>query len=115
MIGKSLEDLLGTLRKRKNMTGTSIDQFNRLYQKAAQNLSYSQTYFPEEEVTDYLNGLVSKSHNLFYKDQITSGKQIRHFFSTTFIGLASRSMEIRCPGNGLVYDRCTGCLSFRRE
>ncbi|MEI2665292.1 stage II sporulation protein M [Rossellomorea sp. LJF3] len=84
---KALEDLLGTLRKRKNMTGTTIDRFNRLYQKAAQNLSYSQTYFPEEEVTDYLNGLVSKSHNLFYKDQITSGKQIRHFFSTTFIGL----------------------------
>ncbi|MHA7136379.1 stage II sporulation protein M [Rossellomorea arthrocnemi] len=84
---KQLEDLLGTLRKRKNTTGPAIDQFNRLYQKAAQNLSYSQTYFPAEEVTDYLNGLVSKSHNLLYKDQISSGKQIRHFFSTTFIGL----------------------------
>ncbi|MGM0852325.1 MAG: stage II sporulation protein M [Bacillota bacterium] len=84
---KQLEDLLGTLRKRKNTTGPAIDQFNRLYQKAAQNLSYSQTYFPREEVTDYLNGLVSKSHNLLYKDQISSGKQIRHFFSTTFIGL----------------------------
>ncbi|TMU84947.1 stage II sporulation protein M [Bacillus sp. BHET2] len=84
---KSLEELLGTLRKRKNVTGPTIDQFNRLYQKAAQNLSYSQTYFPGEEVTDYLNGLVSKSHNLLYKDQITSGKQVRHFFSTTFIGL----------------------------
>ncbi len=84
---KALEDLLGTLRKKKNMTGSSIDQFNRLYQKAAQNLSYSQTYFPNEEVTDYLNGLVSKSHNLLYKDQISSGKQVRHFFSTTFIGL----------------------------
>ncbi|MGM0840495.1 MAG: stage II sporulation protein M [Bacillota bacterium] len=84
---KQLEDLLGTLRKRKNTTGPTIDQFNRLYQKVAQNLSYSQTYFPGEEVTDYLNGLVSKSHNLLYKDQISSGKQIRHFFSTTFIGL----------------------------
>ncbi|MBN8192226.1 stage II sporulation protein M [Bacillus sp. NTK074B] len=84
---KALEDLLGTLRKKKNMKGNSIDQFNRLYQKAAQNLSYSQTYFPDEEVTDYLNGLVSKSHNLLYKDQISSGKQVRHFFSTTFIGL----------------------------
>jgi uncharacterized membrane protein SpoIIM required for sporulation len=84
---KQLEDLLGTLRKRKNTTGPAIDRFNRLYQKAAQNLSYSQTYFPGEEVTDYLNGLVSKSHNLLYKDQISSGKQIRHFFSTTFIGL----------------------------
>ncbi|BCB02391.1 stage II sporulation protein M [Bacillus sp. KH172YL63] len=84
---KALEDLLGQLRKKKNMTSASIDQFNSLYQKAAQNLSYSQTYFPGEEVTDYLNGLVSKSHNLLYKDQMSSGKQIGHFFSTAFIGL----------------------------
>src|SRR5690606_25238015 len=49
--------------------------------------SFCQTYFPNEEVTSYLNGLVSKSHNLLYKDQISSFKQIRHFFSTTFIGL----------------------------
>ncbi|MCA1064154.1 stage II sporulation protein M [Rossellomorea sp. AcN35-11] len=84
---KQLEDLLASLRKRNNTTGPAIDQFNRLYQKAAQNLSYSQTYFPNEEVTDYLNGLVSKSHNLLYKDQMSSWKQMRYFFSTTFIGL----------------------------
>ncbi|MBS4199245.1 stage II sporulation protein M [Bacillus sp. FJAT-49732] len=85
---KQLEHLIGVLQKRKNTyTAVEIEQFNRLYQKAAQNLSYCQTYFPKEEVTIYLNGLVSKSHNLLYKDQISSFKQIRHFFSTTFIGL----------------------------
>ncbi|MCR2822833.1 stage II sporulation protein M [Lederbergia panacisoli] len=85
---KLLEQLINVLQKRKNTyTAADIEHFNRLYQKAAQNLSYSQTYFPKEEVTEYLNGLVSKSHNLLYKDQISSFKQIRHFFSTTFIGL----------------------------
>ncbi|MBW8349210.1 stage II sporulation protein M [Bacillus sp. IITD106] len=85
---KQLEHLIGVLQKRKNTySGIDIDRFNRLYQKAAQNLSFCQTYFPNEEVTSYLNGLVSKSHNLLYKDQISSFKQIRHFFSTTFIGL----------------------------
>lgn len=85
---KQLEHFLTTLHKSRHaITGSDIDQFHRLYQKAAQNLSYSQTYFPKEEVTFYLNGLVSKSHNLLYKDQISSMKQIRHFFGAKFIGL----------------------------
>lgn len=85
---KQLEQLVTTLHKRRNrIAGADIDQFHRLYQKAAQNLSYSQTYFPTEEVTPYLNGLVSKAHNLLYKDQVSSLKQIRYFFSTQFVGL----------------------------
>lgn len=85
---KQLEQMMAILGKtKKSSTGDNITKFHRLYQKAAQNLSYSQTYFPNEEVTPYLNGLVAKSHNLLYKDQVTSGKQIRHFFSTHFIGL----------------------------
>lgn len=85
---KELEELLTTMHNRKSkIKGTDIDRFSRLYQKAAQNLSYSQTYFPQEEVTPYLNELVSKSHNLLYRDQISSFKQVRHFFGVTFIGL----------------------------
>ncbi|MDL4840702.1 stage II sporulation protein M [Aquibacillus rhizosphaerae] len=85
---QQLEQLLSSLdSKRNHVTGQDIDQFHRLYQKTTQNLSYSQTYFANEEVTAYLNGLVSKSHNLLYKDQISSLKQIQHFFSTKFVGL----------------------------
>src|SRR5690625_4521223 len=73
--------------KGRKVTGEDISKFQRLYQKAAQHLSYSQTYFPDEEVTRYLNGLVSKSHNILYKDQVTSFQQIRYFFSTKFVGL----------------------------
>src|SRR5699024_7839115 len=74
-------------KHKRNLTGKEIDQFSRLYQKAAQHLSYSQTYFPNEDVTGYLNELVAKAHNLLYKDQVSSFRQIRTFFSTTFIGL----------------------------
>ena len=85
---KQLEQLLTELSgRKKGITGEKIDSFHRLYQKASQNLSYCQTHFPNDDVTGYLNGLVSKAHNLLYKDQISSGKQIRHFFSTKFIGL----------------------------
>jgi uncharacterized membrane protein SpoIIM required for sporulation len=83
-----LEQLVTILhKKRRSMTSEDIDRFHRLYQKAAQHLSYSQTYFPKEDVTAYLNELVSKAHNLLYKDQTSSFKQFHHFFSTTFIGL----------------------------
>lgn len=85
---KQLELMVTKLgKRRKTIKGDDISQYYRLYQKAAQNLSYSQTYFPNDEVTLYLNGLVSKSHNLLYKDQVSSIKQIRYFFSTKFIGL----------------------------
>jgi uncharacterized membrane protein SpoIIM required for sporulation len=85
---KQLEQMANVLSKRRNaVTGDDITKFYRLYQKAAQNLSYCQTYFPQNEITIYLNGLVSKSHNLIYKDQVSSIKQIRQFFSTKFIGL----------------------------
>ncbi|MBU9722373.1 MULTISPECIES: stage II sporulation protein M [Bacillaceae] len=83
-----LEDYISTLHKRKtNLSGEDIDTFHKLYLKTAQHLSYSQTHFKEEDVTAYLNGLVAKAHNLLYKDQTTSMKQMRYFFSTKFIGL----------------------------
>ncbi|GGM30294.1 hypothetical protein GCM10011351_15520 [Paraliobacillus quinghaiensis] len=85
---KELDQLTSTLQKRKkNLTSTTIDNFDQLYQKVAQNLSYSQTYFPNEDVTEHLNEIVSKAHNVLYQEQQSSWKQIRYFFSTKFIGL----------------------------
>lgn len=85
---KALEEQARLLsKKRSQLTTTNIDQFDILYQKAAQNLSYSQTYFPNQEVTQYLNQLVSKAHNILYQSEHSSWKQVRYFFSTKFIGL----------------------------
>lgn len=85
---KKLEQLLAELHgNKRHISGQKINQFNRLYQKAAKHLSYCQTYYPDEDVTAYLNELVAKSHNLLYKDQVSSLTQIRTFFTTTFIKL----------------------------
>ncbi|WP_186578876.1 stage II sporulation protein M [Aquibacillus kalidii] len=85
---KQLEQLVDTFSKhRSHLSKNDINSFDLLYQKAAQNLSFSQTYFQNEEVTAYLNGLVSKSHNILYKDQVSSFKQIYHFLSSKFIRL----------------------------
>ena len=85
---KQLEQDVSYLHKnRRKVTGKDISRFHHLYQKVTQHLSYSQTYYPKEEVTAYLNGLVSKSHNLLYRDQVSSFQQVRYFFSSKFIGL----------------------------
>lgn len=85
---KQLEQYTVHLEKKgRKVTGPDVTTFQQLYQRAAQHLSYSQTYYPGEEVTEYLNGLVSKSHNLLYKSQVSSFQQIRYFFSAKFIGL----------------------------
>lgn len=83
---KQLEELLATIQK-KNHSPESIEAFQRLYQKTAQHLSYSQTYFPADEVTLYLNDLVSKAHNTLYQDRVSNIKQLKQFFGSTFIGI----------------------------
>lgn len=91
---KELEELTFKFHKNKStLTGSDIDRFHSLYQKTAQHLSYSQTYYANEDVSAYLNELTAKAHNLLYKDQISSMKQIRYFFSTKFIGLLAEQWK----------------------
>ncbi|GAB2565768.1 stage II sporulation protein M [Gracilibacillus alcaliphilus] len=80
-----LEQLILQLPKKKK--ADTIDEFQQAYQKVARQLSYSQTYFPNEDITRYLNELVGKAHNTLYQSQHSSWKQAYHFFSSKFIGL----------------------------
>jgi uncharacterized membrane protein SpoIIM required for sporulation len=85
---------LVTKRKRKTFTPDQLNEFQLLYQKASHHLSYSQTHFPNEEITSYLNELVGKGHNALYGDQITSLFQIRKFFGQTFIRLLTEQWKM---------------------
>jgi len=83
---RKLENEMKALKKKRSLQSPQqIDHFQHLYEKTARQLSYSQTYFPGEEVTRYLNELAANAHNLFYRDQTTSFGQLRRFFSRTFI------------------------------
>lgn len=85
---QQLENQILAMNKgKRHLTNKEIKNFHQSYLKVTQSLSYSQTYFPEEEVTFYLNELVAKAHNLLYRDTVTSKSQFRHFFSRTFIKL----------------------------
>ncbi|MYL20497.1 stage II sporulation protein M [Halobacillus litoralis] len=83
-----LENLIHTLQQnKKKWTARQVEDFQRTYQKVTQHLAFSQTYFPEEESTDYLNTLTSKAHNTLYQEQTSNWKQVKHLFGHTFINL----------------------------
>lgn len=85
---EQLEQSIREMSKRKSLTPRHVENFQILYRQALNHLSYSQTYFPDEEVTAYLNALVAKAHNLLYRGQAaTSWHQLKQFFGKTFIRL----------------------------
>lgn len=81
------EQIVEMNKSKRKLTNKKINSFHQTYIKVTQSLSYSQTYFPNEEVTFYLNELVAKAHNLLYRDTVSSKSQFRHFFTQTFIKL----------------------------
>ncbi|WP_440896446.1 stage II sporulation protein M [Amphibacillus sp. Q70] len=83
-----LEQMIKSFNKqRAKPTSQAIETFDQLYQKATQNLSYSQTFFPDAEVTEHLNLLVSRAHNVIYQTEHSSWKQFKNFFLEKFVGL----------------------------
>lgn len=84
-----LEQSIRELSKNKrSLTAERVENFQLLYRKAVNHLSFSQTYFHNEEVTYYLNELVAKAHHLLYRDQATTSLyQLKQFFGKTFIRL----------------------------
>ncbi len=82
-----LEALITSLHKKRDLSSEKLERFQRLYQKATQHLSYSQTYYPHEETTGYLNDLVGKAHNMLYQDQVSSLQQLKQFFGSSFVQL----------------------------
>ncbi|MDF2922077.1 MAG: hypothetical protein K0R57_991 [Paenibacillaceae bacterium] len=67
-----------------------ISRLTRLYRSASSHLSLLQSRYPHDELTLYLNQLVSRAHHVLYKEQHNSGVQLSAFFGQYFIGLLTR-------------------------
>ncbi|MGZ0049851.1 stage II sporulation protein M [Brevibacillus gelatini] len=74
-------------RQERQITAADIDRLTHLYKKASAHLALVRSYHPADEITLYLNELVSRAHNLTYKQQSGSWQQLRHFFGVHLIGL----------------------------
>ncbi|MED3496967.1 stage II sporulation protein M [Brevibacillus agri] len=77
-------------RQERQITAADIDRLTHLYKKASAHLALVRSYHPMDEITLYLNQLVSRAHNLTYKQQSGSWQQLRHFFGVHLIGLMQK-------------------------
>ncbi len=83
-----LEALISSFQKQpKSMSAQQIDRLTELYKKVSTHYSYAQTAYPQDEVTIYLNHLVTRTHHLLFKQEYRSTQQLSDFFLGTFIEL----------------------------
>lgn len=82
------EDLEGlTARARRDFTGLSADELDRLvqrYQQTSANLSYVRTNFRDEALTRRLTRLVAAASGVLYGRRPRTLKVVGRFFSITF-------------------------------
>lgn len=82
-----LEQLLESVRRRRDVGAEQIDRLIVLYRTASAHLAYVQTYYPDDEVRVFLNDLVGRAHHAVFAEQWKSTQRITTFFKATFAGL----------------------------
>lgn len=85
---RQLEELLQ--QKSRAQTAPNFLQFVRLYRAVASDLSYAQTFYPDDNVTEYLNGLVSLAHHRLYRRTSRSYTTVWDFYRRVFPSLFRR-------------------------
>lgn len=64
-----------------------LDDLGRLYRSATSDLALAQRDFPQQRVTTYLNGLVSRAHAQVYREQGLQGRKLQRFYRQQFAAL----------------------------
>jgi uncharacterized membrane protein SpoIIM required for sporulation len=85
---RQLEELLR--QKSRAQSAQSFLRFVRLYRAVAGDLSYAQTFYPDADVTDYLNGLVSAAHHRLYRRTSRSYTTVWDFYRRVFPSIFRR-------------------------
>jgi len=83
-------DRLEALVSARKRSFAEVRELGRLYQQVTEDLSFAQTTFPEEVVTEYLNQLIRRCHALFFRQEKMRGRRIVDFFTVTFPGLLGK-------------------------
>ena len=85
---QALETLLS--QSNQNLTKLSrqeLDDLGRLYRSATSDLALAQRDFPQQRITSYLNGLVSRAHAQIYREEGLQGRKLRDFYRRQFPAL----------------------------
>lgn len=103
-------DRLIAAPRRTLASGEQFTALIRLYRQVSNDLSYATTFFPEQDVTRYLNQLVARAHHLVYPAGGIRIATILTFFTAMFpravrrLGLyIATSAAVMAGGGGLGY------------
>jgi uncharacterized membrane protein SpoIIM required for sporulation len=77
-------------KKSRRISGDDIDRLTHLYKSASSDYAMLNTHYPEDDVTSYVHRIVSKAHNVMYKEQHKSAYQLHHFFLHHFPALIEK-------------------------
>ncbi|WP_253764311.1 hypothetical protein [Flammeovirga sp. SJP92] len=69
-----------TIEKEMNKTTVSPDQLASYYKSLSDDLSYAQTFYPESDITFYLNTLSIKYHKQIYANKKEKTSRIKDFW-----------------------------------
>ncbi|PTX55093.1 putative membrane protein SpoIIM required for sporulation [Melghirimyces profundicolus] len=79
-----LEELIRRCRSRR-AGREELDELGHTYRRTAAHLAYAQTYFPDQPVVSYLNGLVGRAHQTIYATNAKGDlKEGLRFFTRRF-------------------------------
>jgi uncharacterized membrane protein SpoIIM required for sporulation len=68
----------GSLRR---LSAEDLERFGMLYRRAAGDLAIAVRDFPEQNVTEYLNGLVSRAHPLLFRGRSPKLSRVAGFYA----------------------------------
>lgn len=82
---EQLETLLtATKTNIRRLSPQELADLGRLYRSATSDLALAQRDFPNQRVTHYLNGLVSRAHAQIYQEEPLRRRALQHFYRHTF-------------------------------
>jgi len=80
-----LEELLAQIKTNiRRLSPHDLAELGRLYRSATSDLALAQRDFPNQQVTHYLNGLVSRAHAQIYQEEPLRRQAIQIFYRRQF-------------------------------
>ena len=82
---EQLETLLTQTKTNiRRLSPQDLAELGRLYRSTTSDLALAQRDFPNQRVTHYLNGLVSRAHAQIYQEEPLRRRALQHFYQHAF-------------------------------
>ena len=102
---RRFEQLVGPLQNTnwRRLTGKQVTEYSRLLREVSHDLAVVRAHGWDLRLESYLNDLVSRGHNTFYRAPPGTTNTIIRYFTTDFPRLMRRNLGYMLAGNALFF------------